>query len=290
MTILWLIFGFVFILGLIFFITLMILLRDYDRNKKEKNRKWYIDKILIALIPVWMTFALVFFTFYNEEDDKIFLILPIVVFICIGIIATPNAVIYALNDMKEWKNIFYKKGNLNTHKNVTGFYRMQAPVPFERKLYFAVLKDQILNLYTVAIVIFGWIIMALFSGSTESVGAPFDIVYAIVHTKATRAAGFLFFGAVFFSAFWIPIFAYYITNAVYKLRIVKRHEYIVYHAIVDKVDTFKLRINNSGMHYEYDYCSCVGIRAKNINKTKAILVFVPDDLLLFPDNEEKNKY
>ena len=88
----------------------------------------------------------------------------------------------------------------------------------------------------------------------------------------------------------IPIFAYYITNAVYKLRIVKRHEYIVYHAIVDKVDTLKLRINNSGMHYEYDYCSCVGIRAKNINKTKAILIFVPDDLLLFPDNEEKNKY
>lgn len=37
--------GFVFslIVGLIFFITLAILLRDYDRNKKEKNIKWYID-------------------------------------------------------------------------------------------------------------------------------------------------------------------------------------------------------------------------------------------------------
>ena len=39
---------FPFILGLIFTITLMILLHNYDKSKKEKNRKWYVDKFLLA--------------------------------------------------------------------------------------------------------------------------------------------------------------------------------------------------------------------------------------------------
>ena len=91
---------------------------------------------------------------------------------------------------------------------------------------------------------------------------------AYFHTSSIRSEGYMFFGAVFLAAFWIPIFAYYITNAIYKLRVVKAHEYIVYHAIVDKVDTFKIRIHNSGFHYKYDYCSCVGIKAKDVNKTR----------------------
>ena len=276
-------FIFPFICGLIFFITIMILLRDYDRNKKEKNKKWYIDKFLIALTPVWMTVAMVFFSFYFEEKQTIFLLFSIIIFLCIGILTTPNAVLYALNDMKNWKDIFYKKGNLNNHKRVDGFYRMQSPVSFERKIYFAVIKEQLLNISTIALFILFVIIMALFNGAYNSAGSPGNLVYAIIHTRSIRAEGYFFFAAVFFAAFWIPIFAYYITNALYKLRIVRRHEYIAYHAIVDNVDTFKIRISNSGVHYKYDYCSCVGIKSKNINKTEAILIFIPDDLLLFPD-------
>ena len=163
---------------------------------------------------------------------------------------------------------------------------MYPPVSFERKIYFAILKDQILNLYTVALCIVFFIVLGLLSVSHENAEISGNIFYAIIHTKSVRAEGYLFFGAVFFAAFWIPIFAYYITNAVYKLRVVKRHEYIVYHAIVNKVDTFKIRINNSDVHFKYDYCSCVGIKSKDVNNTKSILIFVPDDMLLFPDTEE----
>ena len=276
---------FFFFFVLIFFITLFILLRTYDRNKKEKNRKWYIDKFLVGLTPVWITVATVLISFYLEEKDGVYLIFSITTFVIIGLLTTPNIVLYALNDMKNWQNIFYDKGNLNKHKRVAEFYRMHAPVSFERKLYFAVLKTQLLDITTVVLFIIFFLIIALFSSSCKSYGNPGNIVYAIVHTKSIRAEGYFFFGSVFFASFWIPILAYYITNAVYKLRIVKRHEYIVYHAIVDKVDTFKIQIHNSGVHYKYDYCSCVGIKSKNINKTKAILIFVPDDLFLFPDNE-----
>jgi hypothetical protein len=160
---------------------------------------------------------------------------------------------------------------------------MHVPASFERRIYFAVLKDQLLDISTVVLCIVLFLIMALLNGAYEGHGTPGNVLYAIVHTRSTRAEGWFFFGAVFLAAFWIPIFAYYITNAVYRLRIVRHHEYIVYHAIVDKVDTFKISIHNSGVHYKYDYCSCVGIKAKNINKTEAILVFVADELLLFPD-------
>lgn len=277
---------FPFISGLIFSITLMILLHNYDKNKKEKNRKWYVDKFLLALTPVWITIAMVFFSFFGEENESIYLIFSIIIFLCIGISTTPNVILYALNDMKNWKEIVNQNGNLGKCKKANGFYKIQTPVSFERKIYFAILKDQILNLHTVALCIIFFIALALLSGSYESAGISGNIFYAIAHVRATRAEGYVFFIAVFFAAFWIPIFAYYITNAVYKLRIVKRHEYIAYHAIVNKVDTFKIRINNSGVHYKYDYCSCVGIKSKDVNNTKSILIFVPDDMLLFPDTVE----
>ena len=207
-------------------------------------------------------------------------------FLSIGILTTPNVVLYALNDMKNWKDIFSKNGNLGNSKKPSQFYKMSAPVSFERKIFYRVLREQLLDISTVIVIILFFVIGYLLNHSSvlEIKG---DLLYSYSHTKSIRTEGYMFFGAVFLAAFWIPIFAYYITNTVYKLRVVKRHEYIVYHAIVDKVDTFKIRINNSGFHYKYDYCSCVGIKAKDVNNTKAILIFVPDDLLLFPDNETK---
>lgn len=274
-----------FIIGLIFFITIIILLKDYDRNKKEKNKKWYIDKILFALTPVWITVATVLFSFGYEENESIYILFSVILFLIIGILTTPNVILYALNDMKNWKSIFYNTGNIAKHKMVAGFYMMTTPVSFERKIYFAVIKEQLLNIFTVILCIMLFIIIGLFNSAYEAIGTPGNIIYAIIHTKAVRMEGYFFFGSVFIAAFWIPIFAYYITNALYKLRIVKRHEYIAYHAIVDKVDTSKISINNSGVHYKYDYCACVGIKSKNINKTKSILIFIPDDLLLFPDKK-----
>lgn len=278
---------FSFICGLVFFITILILLRDYDKNKKEKNIKWYIDKILIALTPVWMTLAAVLFSFFSDENQPIFLFFSIIIFLIIGILTTPNIVLYALNDMKNWKSLFYNKGNISHHKKAAGFYMVQKPVSFERKIYFAVVKEQLLNVSTVFLCIIFFIIVGLLNSSfAKTSGSPGNLAFAISHTRSVRAEGYFFFGAIFLAAFWIPIFAYYITNALYKLRIVRRHEYIAYHAIVDKVDTFKLNINNSGVHYEYNYCACVGIKAKNIKKTNAILIFIPDDLLLFPADIE----
>lgn len=271
-----------FIVGLIFFISLISILKFYDRNKKDKTKKWYIDKVIFSLIAVWIVTSVVLFSFYTDENEIMYLILSIISFFIIGILTTPNVVIYAINDMKNWKDIFSKNGNLGNPKKPNQFYKMHAPVSFERKIFFRIIRDQLLDIFTVIVVILFVLIGYLFNHSSNLL-IKGDLFYAYFHTESIRSEGYMFFGAVFIAAFWIPIFAYYITNAIIKLIVVKRHEYIVYHAIVDEVDTFKIRIHNSGFHYKYDYCSCVGIKAKDVNKTRAILIFVPDDVLLFPD-------
>ena len=55
--------------------------------------------------------------------------------------------------MKNWKDIFYKNGNLGDPKKPSQFYKMQAPVSFEKKIFFRVLRDQLLDIFTVIVVI-----------------------------------------------------------------------------------------------------------------------------------------
>ena len=71
-----------------------------------------------------------------------------------------------------------------------------------------------------------------------------------------------------------------------KIRVVKNHEYIAYHAIVPSVNNGRIGIYHKGKQFTYKYCTCVGIKEKEVKDTKAILVFVPDDVFLFPENEE----
>ena len=273
------------------YVSLMILLKNYKRNKKKKTTMWYVDKIIAAFIPTLIMTAIVLIGIDDLVNDKLSLaIVGFIMFPCIGILVTPNIIRYALNDMKNWKDIFYKNGNLHTFKDSENFYEVKPPVPFQRKLYFAVLKDQVLNLGTVVFLLIGFVLFAMVSITHES-DADYKgrIIASIIHVKAERAVGPLAFIMLFFIVFGIPIMAYYITNTVYKLRVVRRHKYIAYHAIVKEVKTYKLLIRHNGRVYKYDYCTCVGIREKKVHDTKAILVFIPDDLFLFPDKEANGK-
>ena len=71
-----------------------------------------------------------------------------------------------------------------------------------------------------------------------------------------------------------------------KVKVVKKHEYIAYHAIVPSVHNGKIFIWNNNKHYSYKYCTCVGIRERNVKDTPATLIFVHDDVFIFPDSED----
>lgn len=276
------------VVGAVHIKLILILLHDYKKNKKEKTSKWYKDKVSITLVLVGIIAAVTLFALGYNNDNVMNYIIGFAMFPSIGILCTLNIVKYALNDMKDWKKIFYQRGNLAKKGNTKDFYKVNSPVPFERKIYFAVVKEQILNIIVVTAIMLIIVYVGISKMENDVLDAPRGIMGAIVYVKARRAAGFLFFATIFIISFTIPIYAYYITNAIYKLRIVCRHEYIAYHVIVNSVDKYTVHINNSGRHYKYQYCSCVGIREKNVHNTKATLIFIPDDVLLIPDVEQDN--
>lgn len=112
-----------------------------------------------------------------------------------------------------------------------------------------------------------------------------NVIDNLIELKAKKSFGFIFFVMIFFTSFGIPIIAYYISNGLKKISVVKKHEYMAYHVIVPRVNNGKIYIYDKNKHYEYKYCTCVGIKEKDINFTPAILVFIPDDVLIFSDDK-----
>lgn len=274
---------FTLIVGIIYFVLLFILIRDKD-IERIKPRKWYVNCILISLTLNLIITAMTIFTL-QPGDGIINYIIGFCIFPFIGIITTPNVVKYVKKDTEKWKSILYSKGNLHKIKNSKDYYRVDTPVSFEKKILLEVYKHQLLNILVV-IGIMVFIIFLSVHHMISDYSYTDNVVTNIIHTRANRRFGFIFFLMIIFLAFGIPIVAFYISNALKKIRVVKNHQYIAYHVIVSGVRDNKLTIYNKKIHYTYNYCTCVGIKEEEIHNTPAILVFIPDDVLLFPDSEE----
>ena len=209
----------------------------------------------------------------------------ILMFPVISIVIAPNGALYALKDAKDWKGIFYGKGNLASFKDNKDFHWEKVPVSFEKRLFWAVVKDQILNGITIIAFLFigavgGIIAILTYDSHTVS---PGDIFGAIRYVRLRRGTGLMGFILLVVLVFGFPIFVYFVTNVIYKLRIVTSHKYMAYHAIVHYMNSYKASVNSDGRHYEYKYCTLVGMKDKDIHDTPAILIFIPDDVLIFPD-------
>lgn len=277
---------FTLIVGIIYFVLLFILIRDKD-IENVKSIRWYIDKVLISLTVNLIITAITVFTL-QSDNGIINYIIGFCIFPFIGIITTPNIIKYVKKDTEKWKHIFYKNGNLYSIKDSKDYYRLQTPVSFEKKILLEVYKHQFLNV----LVVIGIMVFVIFlSVHYMTTGHSYtnNVITNIAITRANRSFGFIFFLMIIFLAFGIPIVAFYISNALKKIRVVKNHEYIAYHAIVSGVRNGKITIYNKNKHYTYNYCTCVGIKEENIHNTPAFLVFIPDDVLLFPDSDKYKK-
>lgn len=278
--------------GILAFVSLLILLKDYKIEKKGKTAKttkpvkWYIDKFLAGFVPVLVIAALVLIITYSEEDNPVLYVTGFLIFPVLSISISPNAVLYSLKDLKDWKKIFYGKGNLENFKDNKDFYKVKPPLPYERRIYWAVVKEQFLNVSTVLVIMFlisVITIIVMMRGIPGGV-TPGNLIEAIIYVRAKRAMGYRFFVLLLIVVFGFPVFVWYVTNAVSKLRIISKHEYIAYHAVVARVNGYVMYINSDdGRKYKYDYCSLIGMRAKQVDNTPATLVFIPDDVLIFPD-------
>ena len=267
--------------GIIYIILLLILLRNSD-SENIKPVKWYINCILISLTINLIVSALTIIVL--EEDNAINYIIGFCMFPLIGIITTPNIVKHVKKDTTRWKSILYKNGNLHTIKNSKDYYKVDTPVPYEKKILSAVNIEQIRNILVVLGIMTFVMVIGIHYMITEHSYTE-NVIGNLIELKAKKSFGFIFFVMIFFTSFGIPIIAFYITNALKKIRIVKNHEYMAYHVIVPRVNNGKIYIYDKNKHYEYKYCTCVGIKEKNINFTPATLVFIPDDVLIFLDDK-----
>ena len=265
------------------FIMLSILLKDYQ-TKKKKTTKWYVDKYIAALVPVWVLSAIFLIAVGYDENETIMYI-GFLMFPAISMMIAPNAALYALRDSKGWKKIFYANGNLERFKDTNVFYSIKPPVDFERKIYRAVIKDQFLDVFALISLMFIIALVgiwAILTYDSHSV-APGDLLYAIRYVKLRRGTGLMAFLLLLVVVFGFPAFVYYVTNAIYKLRIIAKHQYMAYHAIVRKVDSYRMLIDCDGRCYEYKYSTLVGMKENQINNTPAVLIFIPDSVVIFPD-------
>ena len=263
-------------------IRLLIILLNNRFSEVEKNKKWYINSILISMVFVFIITAVTLFVSAPDENNVMNGIIGFAFFPLIGIIVTPNIVKYVLKDTEKWKHIFYRKGNLQTIHKSKDYYMVDRPVPFEKKILRAVYKEQFLNILVVIGIMILTIVATVFRILKEHVYTG-EFISDMIELKTYRSTGFILFLTIMFLAFGIPIIAFYVTNFIKKVRIVKNHEYIAYHAIVSGVRNNKITIYDKNKHYSYNYCTCVGIKEKNVHFTKATLIFIPDDVLLFPD-------
>jgi hypothetical protein len=239
------------------------------------------------MFVVGITSALVLITTRNDDNEGLYRVIGAAMFPLMGITATPNVVRYALREMKNWKDAFYKTGNLHKSKDSKDFYRVRKPLPCEGRMCFTVVRNQLMILVGVILIMLLIVYAYISSRSVPDSVPAGDIAQAVIFVRRRRGQGPLFFMMIFVVTFAIPIIAYCITYAVNKLRVILRHEYIAYHVIVKKVEDSTVTVERDGKVFHYKDCSCVGIREKKINNTGATLVFIPDDVLLVPDEVVK---
>lgn len=220
-------------------ILLLVLLRNKDKEK-NKPHKWYVNCILISITLTLVISAITVFVSGPNSGNITNYLVGFFMFPLIGIITIPNIVKYVKNDTKKWKHIFYNNGNIhNIYSN--NYYRVKTSVSFEKKILKEVYKEQIKNiLVAIGIMIFviGFSIYYMMVEHSYSG----NIISDIIELRTKRKFGLIFFMMIIFLTFGIPIITYYIANAIKKIKVIKSHSYIAFHAIVSGVHNGKLRI------------------------------------------------
>ena len=273
-----------FIVLIVYMIILTILMFNSDCENIQPL-KWYINNYLISFTLNLIVTAVTVFGIGADYDIDINYIVGFGMFPLIGIITTPNIIKYVVKDTSKWKHILYDNGNLHKYKGPKEFYKLDTPVAFEKKLLAAVYKNQFLNILVVVAIMV--IIVAVFvSYASHDHSYTNSFIRNLSIYRARKASGFMFFLTLFIVSFAIPIMGFYIANAVKKIRVVKNHQYLAYHAIVSGVHNGNMAIYSDKLYYKYKYCTCFGIKEKNVHQTPVTLIFIPDDVFLFPDNEK----
>ena len=240
--------------------------RFYTHTKKKTHEKGkqILNAALIVLMIAWYIAAFVFWINGADSDDMPVMFMGLGMFPLGGLIISVNTAKHALKDLKGWRRIFTKPRLPQNDE----FYVVEEPSALHKALSRAVRKEQLLN---TIVMIVAPIVLLVING------------YVALHARFSRTEGLAGFAFFFILIFGLPIFTFSVTNFVYRLRVVKRREYIAYHAVVRGMHNNRLTIFEKSKICVFKYSNCVGMRQKDIHDTPGILIFVPDEVYFFPD-------
>lgn len=244
------------------------------KTKKPKTFKWYLDKILMVPVALLAIFGVLTMLAAMDTDDGDLILLGCLILLLVGLLASPNIILYAIKDSKDWrrKSFQYKLEESFEDRifKEDFFYMLKDPSPYHDKLFSGVIREAILNFgglfILIGLVLVGFISTFLNGFASDSYKAFAYILVVLVCV--------------------IPALIYNLTCSLCRIRAVRRREYFACHAVVSGIENFEMVITGvNGDEYRFNYCRCLGIRAKEIHNTKVILLFVPDEVYLIPVNQ-----
>lgn len=236
-----------------------------NTEKKPKTLKWYLDKLPILAVAAMVIAGIVIMIIATNNDDTVMVIVGVAMLPGAGILITPRVIISALKESRGWRDRMLDYNLLREEF----FCEISDYSPYHKRVCRAVIREASLNfLFLIGVLAF-FIVAGVITleGNIDSDDfAVFLITLGII-------------------IFIIPILAYNITCAACRIRIALRREYCVYRSQVKAVDGYNMKIVGKLGIYKFKYCKCLGICKEEVYDTNAILVFVPDEVYILPDDE-----
>ena len=183
-----------------------------------------MKKLLSLCLAILMVLSAVFLMELSARNDRdIDFIVGAVMFPSAGIIVSPVIIKLVIKAQSKWDRIFYEKGNLQNCKKDKDFYMIENPVSFEKKLYRAVFINHILGVAALITVMIVSVVLSIHWILDGYNAIPQNLLAALFYMKLRRATGLILYFTIFVIAFSPAIISYYLTNVVYRLRIIRKH-------------------------------------------------------------------
>lgn len=252
------------------------------KTKQPEKFRWTFTRTL-ALVGIMLLTGFVIVIASSANDNTTGLIVGLAFLPGTGLLITPIIVKSAIRESSTWKDRMFKDKQRSFEASLLkedSFYQIEDTEPYRSRLLKGVIREALLN----ASVLIVALISALISGVFALVDGPPSWMLLMGRAEKEYMAN-AFVAVLVVVVLLIPMCAYNITLSICRIRTVIRREYLVYHAVVNKVDWYEMDITGKrGKNYHFNYCKCLGIKAKEIHDTEAILAFVPDEAYLFPDD------
>lgn len=274
--------------------------KNKNKNKKEppKTSKWYLDKILMALPPILVISGIAIALNGVDKGSLQQEIFGLCFLPGTGILITPNVVAYAKKDIKKWKSETFKDKDGDCFKTAIMrekfFYPVSDPSPYHDTLVKGVEREAkrsfLLLIICLILAFFGFLYEAL-PGSELSEHTKYKYIYEYGYNRnwdideVVDGEAFLLLLAVI--VLLIPILAYYITRTRCRLRMIRNGEYMAFHTVVSEAEWMEISIrseekNGYSRIFKFVHCKFLGIKARKIHDTEAVLILVPDYEYLIP--------